>query len=103
MALDEYLGAIELGGLVSTVLFGVMIVQCYTYSQADHKDIWPVKTLVGNILCHLLYYYSNAQWQVVLVLWVQVVSCFIGALLTKIDSDCLRPSIWQFFGHTCIS
>jgi len=49
MALDEILGVTELGVLFSTLLFGVMIVQCYTYSQANFNDVWPIKTLVSAI------------------------------------------------------
>ena len=45
--LDDTLGAIEVGVLVSTILFGVLIVQCYTYYQAGFKDQWLIQTLVS--------------------------------------------------------
>jgi len=56
-SLDASLGSLELGVLFSTLLYGVMIVQCYTYYQAGFKDAWLVKALVrkkshGN-LTHL--------------------------------------------------
>ena len=45
-SLDASLGSLELGVLFSTLLYGVMIVQCYTYYQAGFKDAWLVKALV---------------------------------------------------------
>jgi len=46
-SLDASLGAIEIGVIVSSALFGLLIVQCYTYYQADFKDEWFLKTLVS--------------------------------------------------------
>ena len=45
-ALDPFLGPIELGVLVATLLYGVMVVQCYTYYKADFKDSLGVESLV---------------------------------------------------------
>lgn len=40
-------GSIELGIILSSVLFGVLIVQCYIYHQANFKDDWLIRTLVS--------------------------------------------------------
>jgi len=45
-SVDLSLGTIELGVLLSTVLYGVMVVQSYTYYRAGFKDPWLVKALV---------------------------------------------------------
>ena len=44
--LDLSLGPIEFGVLVATLLYGVMIVQCYTYYKADFKDSLAMELLV---------------------------------------------------------
>jgi len=48
-ALDKSLGAIEVGVLVSTILFGFFIAQCYTYYQAGFKDKWIIQALVSSM------------------------------------------------------
>jgi len=45
--LDDSLGAIELGIVFSTALYGVVFVQCYTYYQAGFKDSVYLKALVS--------------------------------------------------------
>jgi len=46
-SLNASLGAIELGILFSTMLLGLLIVQCYTYHQAEFKDGWLIRSLVS--------------------------------------------------------
>jgi len=45
--LDDSLGAIELGVLFSALLFGLVIVQLYTYYRACFNDGWLINTLVS--------------------------------------------------------
>lgn len=46
-SLGESYGALELGTLFSTMLYGVVVVQCYNYYQARFKDGWILCMLVS--------------------------------------------------------
>jgi len=69
-ALGASLGAIELGILFATMLYGVMVVQCYTYHREEFRDGWPTQALVRPMSYprkHLLI----SALQVICVLFVQ--------------------------------
>jgi hypothetical protein len=47
--IDESLGAELLGALASTLLFGVTIVQLYSFASSDYKSQPKVKALVALV------------------------------------------------------
>jgi hypothetical protein len=53
---DENLGSMVIGLAISLVLFGVVIIQSYTYYQRFGDDRWSLKALVS-----LFYYSSTVQ------------------------------------------
>ena len=53
--LGSSLGVIELGILASTMLYGIMIVQAYTYYQAAFKDSYYMRSLVSGRTTRSLY------------------------------------------------
>lgn len=60
--LGPLLGSLELGVMFSSILYGVLIVQLYNYSQLNFVDGVPVRALVRARtynLIHLREYYSN--------------------------------------------
>jgi len=58
-SLDLSLGPIELGTLVSTMLCGVMMVQCYTYYQARFNDKRFLRSLVSRQLIMVSYPFTK--------------------------------------------
>jgi len=72
--LDKTLGALEIGILISTFLYGIYIVQAFIYSQADFKDMLWLKWLVLFVLiletaqtfctCFVLYHLTVTNYGV---------------------------------------
>jgi hypothetical protein len=54
-ALDLTLGAMEVGILISSVLFGMTTVQVYNYYKLDYKD----NIYVHGLVCQFTYYNEN--------------------------------------------
>ncbi|KAF9047048.1 hypothetical protein BDZ89DRAFT_24633 [Hymenopellis radicata] len=77
IALDNTVGAMEIAVLLAALLFGVLCVQAWTYTNDYQRDPWYIKALValvfvGNLLhqvflTHSLYiytvtYYGDIKW-----------------------------------------
>jgi sugar phosphate permease len=50
MSLDPTLGAVELGAIFSTLLFGIITVQAFDYYRDYPNDSWTLKAMVCTVL-----------------------------------------------------
>jgi len=102
--LDNTLGAVLIGVLVATGLYGITCIQTYMY-WFRQKDHWPLRTAVAALwvidtlhvfmLGHFLYHYTVSNFGKPLALLVPAWSIY-GEISTAIASDTTIRAIFTF-------
>ncbi|EMD35762.1 hypothetical protein CERSUDRAFT_115713 [Gelatoporia subvermispora B] len=98
-SLDPTLGALYIGVIFATWLFGIATLQSWNYYQNFPSDRWTFKSLVGflwvadafHIVCitHAVYWFTITQWGNVNALQFSVWSLDLStAVTTTITSTC---------------
>ncbi|GLB41337.1 hypothetical protein LshimejAT787_0905520 [Lyophyllum shimeji] len=90
--LDDTLGAMLIGVIVSAVLYGVSLVQTFYYYVAYPKDLWYLKALVAStvvfdtihlmLISHSIYYYLVSNYFKPETLQFMIWSLLLEALFT---------------------
>ncbi|KAF5337684.1 hypothetical protein D9757_012731 [Collybiopsis confluens] len=72
LALDNTMGAMLLGILISAILYGISLVQAYYYYNHYREDAWYMKSLVGatvfldtvhlSFIIHTMYFYLITRY-----------------------------------------
>jgi hypothetical protein len=77
------LGSIEIGGVMSTLLFGIVTTQSYNYFSQYPRDSKPLKLLVSRVSSVVFFY------------WVK--TCIAGGS----DLVCIRAERWCLANSYC--
>ncbi|KAF8067014.1 hypothetical protein FPV67DRAFT_1224385 [Lyophyllum atratum] len=91
-ALDDTLGSMLIGVIVSAVLYGVSLVQTFWYYMSYPKDVWYLKALVAStvlfdtvhliLISHSVYFYLVSNYFSPEILQKMVWSLLLEALFT---------------------
>ncbi|THH01017.1 hypothetical protein EW026_g1617 [Hermanssonia centrifuga] len=109
--LDNTLGAVSIGVLMATALFGCSIVQTHTYSRSS-KDgafmkylvyvLWAISALHIAMIIHGLYFYTVSNYMTPQALarptWSLSASTVIGNLGDDIVTGVFASRVWKFTG-----
>lgn len=107
-ALDNTFGALLIGVIVSTALWGVMAVQTYEYYIDYPNDRTVLKILVGTVfcldtlhhtfMCHSAYIYLIKSWQdptiLISIVWTLDSQVFVAGLVGFIVQGFFIWRIW---------
>ncbi|KAI8985612.1 hypothetical protein BD414DRAFT_441292 [Trametes punicea] len=112
--LNSTFGALFIGFGASSVAFGVLSMQSYSYFRRYPGDVWWYKSLVAALwvlelvdqalIGHAVYFYLVTNWGGVVALlegpiWTLVVQVAIGATVGAIVKLCFGMRVWRFSRH----
>ncbi|KAI0675990.1 hypothetical protein C8Q78DRAFT_988436 [Trametes maxima] len=92
--LNSTFGALFIGFGASSVAFGVLSMQAYSYFRRYPSDVWWYKCLVGAI----------CKWGKILALlqgpvWTLIVQVVLGATVGALVKICFGLRVWRFSKH----
>ncbi|KAI0642393.1 hypothetical protein C8Q79DRAFT_1013672 [Trametes meyenii] len=112
--LNSTFGALFVGFGASSVAFGVLSMQAYSYFRRYPSDVWWYKCLVGAIwlfelvdqafIGHAVYFYVVTKWGQILALlqgpiWTLIVQVVLGATVGALVKICFGLRVWRFSKH----
>jgi len=112
--IDNTIGAAFIGWGVSSLIFGILCIQVYTYYQRYPNDSTAYKLLVAGLwileavhqafVGHCVYFYDVSHYGDVLVFlekpaWTLSVQVILGALAGAIVKGCFGLRVWKFSKH----
>ncbi|KAI0326968.1 hypothetical protein GY45DRAFT_1373519 [Cubamyces sp. BRFM 1775] len=107
-------GALFIGFGASSLAFGVLSMQSYSYFRRYPGDVWWYKCLVAAIwimelvdqalIGHAVYFYVVSNWGEVTALlegpvWTLIVQVTLGATVGAIVKVCFGMRVWRFSKH----
>ncbi|KAJ7923801.1 hypothetical protein B0H13DRAFT_2655019 [Mycena leptocephala] len=105
MSLDPTLGAVELGAIFSTLLFGIITVQAFDYYRDYPNDSWTLKAMVGSIwlfeLGHMILVW-HATYRLTITLFGQSAAIYTppcSLYMTLVFSGLVATIVRIFFAH----
>ncbi|CDO68362.1 hypothetical protein BN946_scf184815.g9 [Trametes cinnabarina] len=112
--LNSTFGALFIGFGASSVAFGVLSMQSYSYFRRYPGDVWWYKCLVAGIwvlelvdqalIGHAVYFYVVSNWGQLGALlegpvWTLIVQVTLGAVVGAIVKFCFGMRVWRFSRH----
>jgi len=110
-AFDNTLGALFIGFAVSTVAYGMLTIQVYTYycrypsDKAGYKTLvallWLMETAHQVLVGHAVYYYTITNYLNVMALlgkpiWSLILQITVGVATGTVVKICFSLRVWRF-------
>ncbi|TFY82911.1 hypothetical protein EWM64_g1106 [Hericium alpestre] len=112
--IDNTIGAAFIGWGVSSLIFGILCIQVYTYFERYTNDnsaykslvlwLWLLEALHQAFVGHCVYYYEVTNYGNLLVfidrpVWTLSVQVVLGAFVGLIVKMCFGLRVWKFSKH----
>ncbi|EIW58318.1 uncharacterized protein TRAVEDRAFT_28976 [Trametes versicolor FP-101664 SS1] len=112
--INSTFGALFIGFGASSLAFGVLCMQAYSYFRRYPSDVWWYKCLVAALwilelvdqalIGHAVYFYVVTEWGQLLALlegpkWSLIVQVTVGAVVGAIVKLCFGLRVWRFSKH----
>ncbi|KAH9849858.1 hypothetical protein C2E23DRAFT_340909 [Lenzites betulinus] len=112
--LNSTFGALFIGFGASSLAFGILTMQAYSYFRRYPSDVWWYRSIVAAmwvlelvdqaLIGHAVYFYVVTNWGSVIALlegavWTLIIQVTLGAVAGAMVKTCFGLRVWRFSQH----